>query len=117
MSVLMVVVFAAINMTGVMQIDLLTVVLGALLGTGYAICNFLLLGMAVQRAVDSGDPKQGQLMIQSSYTKRLLLMAVVLIIGFKVPFFHGLAVALPLLFPRVVIFVKSLFHSKGKEEE
>lgn len=116
MSVAMVAVFAAVGAAGLAEVNLLTVVLGALLGTGYAVCNFLLLGLAVQRAVDSGDPKQGQLMIQSSYTKRLLLMAVVLIIGFKAPCFNGLAVALPLLFPRVVLFVKSLLHSRRKEE-
>ena len=108
---------AVLNAAELVQINLMTVVLGAVLGAGYAICNFLLLGIAVQRAVDSGDPKQGQLIVQGSYTKRLLLMAVVLIIGFKAPCFNGLAVALPQLFPRVVIFVKSLFQSKRKEEE
>lgn len=117
MSVIMVAVFAVLNAAELVQVNLMTVVLGAVLGAGYAICNFLLLGIAVQRAVDSGDPKQGQLIVQGSYTKRLLLMAVVLIIGFKAPCFNGLAVALPQLFPRVVIFVKSLFQSKRKEEE
>lgn len=94
-----------------------TVLLGNLLGGGYAILNFLLMAMAVQKSVHRDTPEEAKLVVQNSYTKRLLLLAAVLIAGFKLPYFYWVAVVIPLLFPRITIFVKTLpiFQRKGEE--
>lgn len=94
-----------------------TVLLGNLLGGGYAILNFFLMAMAVQKSVHRDTPEEAKLVVQNSYTKRLLLLAAVLIAGFKLPYFYWVAVVIPLLFPRITIFVKTLpiFQRKGEE--
>lgn len=94
-----------------------TVVLGSLLGGGYAVLNFFLMAMSVQRSVHKETPEQAKLVVQNSYTKRLLVLVVVVIIGIKVPYFHWVAVVLPQFFPRITIFIKTLpiFQRKGEE--
>lgn len=111
MSVIMELVFLVIG-----KFDY-TVLLGNLLGGGYAIFNFFLMALAVQKSIHRDTPEEAKLMIQNSYTKRLLLLVAVLIVGFKLPYFHWVAVAVPLLFPRITIFVKTLpiFQRKGEE--
>ncbi|HBI64068.1 MAG TPA: hypothetical protein DDX51_02990 [Clostridiales bacterium] len=111
MSVIMEIVFLVIG-----KFDY-TVLLGNLLGGGFAILNFFLMALAVQRSVHRETPEEAKLVIQNSYTKRLLLLAAVVIAGIKLPYFHWVAVIIPLLFPRIVIFVKTLpiFQRKGEE--
>lgn len=94
-----------------------TVLLGALLGAGFAILNFFLMAMAVQRSVHQGDPEKAKKITQSSYTKRLLLTAAVLVVGVKVPYFNWITTILPLFFPRITISIMTLpiFRRKGEE--
>lgn len=114
---LMLVIFGIIKASGTMEIDMIPVLLGAILGAGYAIGNFFMLGLAVQKAVATGDQTEAQKIIQGSYMKRMLCMVIVLIIAFKLPYFHWVSVVLPLIFPRITIFVKALpiFNRKGEE--
>ena len=111
MTAVMVVVFAVIG-----RFDY-TVLLGALLGGGFAVLNFFLMAMAVQRSVSQGDPARARKITQSSYTKRLLLLAAVLVVGIKVPYFHWVATIIPPFFPRITIFIMTLpiFKRKGEE--
>ena len=83
-----------------------TVVLGALLGSVFSILNFLLMGLAVQRAMD--HPDRAELMVKQSYSRRMLLMAIVMIVGFAAPCFHVVAVVIPFLLPRLTILVMQL---------
>lgn len=76
-------------------------VLGALLGGGWAVLNFYLMGLGVQKA--AADPARSKQIIQFSYSMRMLGMVVVLILGFTLPWLHWLAVLLPQLFPRITI--------------
>lgn len=94
-----------------------TVLLGNLLGGCYAVLNFFVMAMAVQKSVHRDTPEEAKLVIQNSYTKRLLVLAAVLIAGFKLPYFNWVAVVIPLFFPRITIFVKTLpiFQRKGEE--
>ncbi|MDO5547694.1 MAG: ATP synthase subunit I [Eubacteriales bacterium] len=94
-----------------------TVLLGALLGAGFAVLNFFLMAMAVQRSVTQGDPAKAKKITQSSYTKRLLLLAAVLVVGIKVPYFNWITTIVPLFFPRITIFIMTLpiFQRKGEE--
>ena len=82
----------------------LTVLYGGLLGGGFAVFNFFLLGLSVQRTTSQEDAKKAQAKMQMSYTLRLLLMAAVVIVGIQLPCFHWVAVVVPLIFPRLIIF-------------
>lgn len=111
MCAVMLVVFAVIG-----RFDY-TVLLGAVLGGGFAVLNFFLMALAVQRSVSQRDPAKAKKITQSSYTKRLLLLAAVLVVGIKVPYFHWVATIVPLFFPRITIFIMTLpiFQRKGEE--
>lgn len=95
----------------------LTVLYGALLGGGFAVLNFFLLGLSVQRTTSQEDPKAAQAKMQMSYTVRLLFMAAVVIVGIQLPCFHWVAVVIPLIFPRLIIFFLGLKPKrKGVDE-
>ncbi len=111
MSVVMEIVFAVIG-----RFDY-TVLLGNLLGGGFALLNFFLMALAVQRSVLKETPEESKLVIQNSYTKRLLLLVVVLIVGIKAPYFNWITVVIPQFFPRITIFIKTLPIFQRKEEE
>ena len=94
----------------------MTVVLGALLGGGFAVLNFFLLGLTVQWAVSSGDEGSSKKKIQLSYSLRMLLTLAVLLVGFAAPCFHWLSTVLPLFFPRLTIFGMQLLGLYKPEE-
>jgi len=92
-----------------------TVVLGAALGSAAAILNFLFMAMNLQRAMD--DPDRAKLLVQKSYTQRMLGMVVVMIIGFVAPCFHVVAVVIPFLLPSVTIKVMQLLGMYNPKEK
>ena len=93
-----------------------TVVLGNLLGGGYAILNFFVLGRTVQKVAGDGDEKRGKNLMQFSYSARMFVTMMVALLGMMAPVFHWVAVVAPLLFPRVTIFVMGLMgNKKGKK--
>lgn len=92
------------------------VVLGALLGGGFAVLNFFLLGLTVQWAVADGDEGRSKKKIQLSYSLRMLLTLAVLLAGFAAPCFYWLSTALPLFFPRLTIFGMQLLGLYKPEE-
>lgn len=113
----------------------MTVLLGALLGAFFAVLNFFLMGLSVQRAADSMNgaevppedesaaeaadddtgAKQKQRLspasgkakrqMQVSYSLRMLMLVAVAAAGLLLPCFHPLAVVIPFLFPRLIIQV------------
>lgn len=95
-----------------------SVLWGNLLGGAYAILNFFLLGLTVQKIAADGDEKKGKTFMQFSYSSRMFGSALIAFIGFAVPVFHWVAVVLPLLFPRITIFFMGFRKGKkpGKEE-
>lgn len=95
-----------------------TVVLGALLGSVFAVGNFFLLGLALQKALTLGDGASKYM--HASYTRRMLLFVVCIAIGVLVPCFHPVAVILPLFFPRLVIFAMQalgMYTPEKKQEQ
>ena len=92
-----------------------TVVLGAALGSAAAILNFLFMAMNLQKAMD--DPDRAKLLVQKSYTQRMLGMVVVMIIGFAAPCFHVVAVVIPFLLPSVTIKVMQLLGMYNPKEK
>lgn len=111
----------------------LTVLLGTLLGSATAVGNFFFMALTIQKAVESmkdapapapqepadpddpdGEPadappsalsQAARQRVQLSYSLRMLAIIAVGIIALTVDVFHPIATLLPLLFPRIVIFV------------
>ncbi len=83
-----------------------TVILGALLGTVFAVGNFFLLGLTVQKAVEKGENVKR--FMHSSYAGRMLLYVACIVMGVLIPCFHPLAAIIPLFMPQVVIFAMRL---------
>lgn len=94
-----------------------TVLLGGLVGAVMAILNFFFMALALQKAVHRDTPEEAKLLMHNSQQKRMLLMAVVAVASIKVLGFNWIAVLLPLFFPRITIFVKTLPIFQRKEEE
>lgn len=79
------------------------VLYGSILGAGYSIVNFFCMGLTVQKMAANPDAKRAKLEFQFSYSVRQFAMFVVAAIGLLVPFIDGIAVIIPLLFPKFVI--------------
>lgn len=97
----------------------LTVLWGTLLGGGYAVLNFFLLGLAVQKVAAAPDPAKGQLAMQRSYILRTLVMAVIVVLAIKLPFICWPAAVIPLLFPQATIIAMQMLgmYKPPKNEE
>ena len=62
----------------------LTVLWGTLLGGGFAVLNFFLLGLTVQKMAGDPNEKKGKLVLQLSYSLRMLATLAVVVLGFFV---------------------------------
>lgn len=92
-----------------------TVLLGTLLGSVAAVGNFFWMGLSVQKALK--QPEKAKAMVQRSYTVRMLCLVAVLILGFRAPCFHTIAVVVPLLLPRITIYAMQLLGLYRPEEK
>lgn len=90
---------------------------GALLGGGYAILNFFLLGITVQKAAGMEKEAKAKSLIQFSYSLRMLALFGIAVLGFVLPCFHWAAVIVPMIFPRLTILMMGFRKPKGKEEK
>ena len=111
MLAIMLVVYAAMGRFS------LAVVLGGLIGSLYAVINFLLLGMTVQKVAEmrEGNEELARMQMKSSYNMRMVIMILLIVVAFALPFVDGLACMIPMLFPRLTIFVLQL-TGKIKDE-
>ncbi|MBE5769780.1 MAG: ATP synthase subunit I [Clostridiales bacterium] len=117
-----------------------TVALGAVYGAAIAVLNFFLLGMTVQKAAEEmhgvqlppeeekedagseGEAKneapenphvrEAKKKMQLSYYGRMLMTMVAAALALVLPIFHPIAALLPLLFPRIVIFIRGMIQGK-----
>ncbi|MBQ3094734.1 MAG: ATP synthase subunit I [Clostridia bacterium] len=92
----------------------LSVLWGSLLGCAAAVLNFFTMGLFVQQAVQK-EEKEARNLVKLSQTVRFMGVLVVAVIGVAVPWFHSVAVVVPLLFPRVAIALYPLTH-RGEDE-
>lgn len=90
-----------------------TVLLGNLLSGVLGVCNFLLMGLAVQRAVEQ-DEKDAKTTMRASQSLRTFLLFAVAAVGVLLPCFHTVAVLVPLFFPRLAIAIRPIV--KGGEK-
>ena len=89
-----------------------TVLLGNLLIDAALVGNFLLMGLAVQKALTQ-EEKDARSTMKVSQTYRMLLLFVVVVIGAVAPVFNLWAVVIPVCFPRIAIAIRPLF---GKDK-
>lgn len=116
----------------------MTVLWGGLLGAAFAVLNFFLMALGVQKAAElmngvqlppEEEPAEGEeaaekplspqaikakQKMQLSYTGRMLMTVVFAIVALLVPGIHPVAALLPLLFPRIVITIQGLVQKNGK---
>lgn len=81
------------------------VLLGGVIGSACAVLNFCLLGRTVQR-IASLPPENAELarmQMKSSYSTRMVVMLLVMVVCFALPFVDGLSAVIPLVFPRLTI--------------
>ena len=92
----------------------LSVLLGAVLGSVFAVGNIWYLGISVRKTLEKGDG--GQVYFRKTYLVRMLLHAVCVIIAALVPFINTLAGIIPLFFPKLVIYAMQLLGMYKPEE-
>lgn len=100
----MLVVFALLGFAGLVKFDY-TVWLGALGGAVVAILNFAILCLTVQKVAAMADDPNQRARVQLSYNGRLMFQAAWCVIAYLAPCFQVFAAVLPLLFPRIVIYI------------
>lgn len=81
------------------------VLLGGLLGSAYAIFNFFMLGMTLQKAASMTDQQMAHMKVRSSYSTRMIGMLILAVVAFALPFVEGIPCLIALFFPRATIFV------------
>ncbi len=89
-----------------------TVLLGNLLSGIMGVVNFLLLGLTVQKAVNSGDEKYAKNLMKMSQGLRLLMMAVVVALGAIFDIFNLWATIIPVFFPRIAMIIRQILLNK-----
>jgi predicted permease len=91
------------------------VLLGNLWGGGFAVLNFFLMGLSVQRAVEKPSEDAAKY-IKASGSARMLALFVLAAIGAALPFLNTVALLIPLFFPRIAAFVMGLRKQNGQAD-
>ena len=97
-----------------------TVILGGVVGGILAIGNFFFMAIAsdsaADKAVDEQDVKTGQKLIKASYSLRLVVIGVLMVVMAKSGHCNVLAMVCPLLFTFPIIIVIEFFRKSGEEK-
>ena len=91
------------------------VLLGGGIGALTAVLNYFLMAVGVYAAAaraEAGDPVRGRRIVSLSMMGRYLLMIAILVIGAKSGTCNVIAMVIPLLLFRVLIFVGEFFRRK-----
>ena len=87
------------------------VVLGGIVGSFVAVLNFYLMGLTVQKVASSPDEETGRRFMKASYSRRMLLQMVWVILAIALPCFQFAAGIIPLLFPGAAVKFKAVKRS------
>ena len=90
------------------------VLLGGLLGAFFAVLNFFLMGLGIQKALtqEAADAKN---LMRISQSMRLLMLGLVLVVAFSVPVFDPIATVIPLFFPRIAILLRPVYDPEFRK--
>ncbi len=84
------------------------VILGGIGGGLVAVANFFMMGLGVQKATNEADEAGARMVIRASYSRRMVMQVIWLILALVVPFIQPVAGVLPLVFPSTGIKVLSI---------
>ena len=73
---------------------------------------FGVLHVAVQKAAAATDEDSARMRIKASYSQRMMIQMLWVIIAIVAPCFHFVAGIVPLLFPGTGIKIAGIFHNK-----
>ena len=92
---------------------------GNVLGGAYAVLNFFILGLTVQKVANDGDEKRGKSWMQFSYSTRMFGTVVIVFLGMTMSCFNWVAVLLCQFFPRITIAFMGATgkHAKDAQKE
>ena len=93
------------------------ILLGGIFGGILAVLNFFFMAISTMMAADKAEQqnvKGGQLTVQLSFLLRMGLLFVVLFALIKSGLCDSLAVVLPLVFTRPILFVGEFFRKSGE---
>ena len=105
--VLDVIFIAIIYILGKFDIPMLQ---GILIGYVYALLNFRLIAVSLNRAVQM-SPGRAQVFAGVSYVGRLALTAAIILAAIKVDYINAFGVIVPMFFPKIII-VSSAINRK-----
>lgn len=91
-----------------------TAILGNLLGGVFSVLYFFLMALTIQKAVEK-DPEKVSTGVRISQMLRNLMVGVVILVGVFVPFFNVWTVALPFLFPKIALMIRSSVLKKRND--
>ena len=86
--------------------------LGNLLSALVSILNFFLLGVTVQRALETQDVKAAKNRMKLSQGLRLIMLGVVAVLGATLSCFNLWATLIPLIFPRASLIIRGFLIKK-----
>ncbi len=92
----------------------LLVLLGGLSASILAVCNFFLMGLAIQKSLDAPEDNRAKI-IRTSQTTRHMVMALIVVVCLAIPKFDPIATLIPLFFPRLTITVRQIAISRSEK--
>lgn len=84
-----------------------TVLLGNLLGGLAGLVSFFALGIAIIKAISSGDTAYAKKVMKAFHLGRTLFLLGAAVLGALLPCFNIWATVIPLLFPRLALLIRS----------
>ena len=94
----------------------LSVLLGTLLSAFAGVGNFLLLGIAVQKALATGDPDSAKAQLKLSQMLRMFGLLAVLAVGVLLDCFSTVAVIISIFVPRMTLIVRQAVLAKRNRQ-
>lgn len=92
-----------------------TVFLGGIVGGANAVLNFFLMGLTVQKVASTENEEDARANMKASYTQRLMLQILWIVLAIVAPCFQFVAGIAPLMFPSLGI--KSMVFWKPKKQK
>lgn len=93
--------------------ELLSVLLGLAAGSAYALLNFYLLGMTVEKALKK-PPEKAKRYMTANYFIRYAALFAILAVFFLAGFLNPIAALVPFLYVKVIFLIKS-FRKEGED--
>lgn len=88
------------------------VLIGVLYGCTFASANFFYLAYSVKRSVTK-DEKAAKAYMSATYTSRMLLTAVMIVVATKVKYIYLWSAIIPLIFTRIAATIVPLLKKRG----